>query len=185
MVVINWNNLLDSYLKSEGFSRSESDNCVYVKVTDTSVTILIIWVDDIIIASSSAECLAEVKQKLSSRFKMKDLGVLSWFLGIEFTCEKNEIIMSQSKYIEKILAKFNMQNCKPRSSPCEMSSNKMNSEESSLVNNKLYREIVGSLVYVMTSTRPDLCYSVTKLSQHLSAAIASDMNTAKHVLRYL
>ena len=65
-----------------------------------------------------------------------------------------------------------------------MSSNKRNSEESPLVTNKVYREIVGNLVYVMSSTRPGLCYSVTKLSQHLSAPTAYDLNIAKHVLRY-
>ena len=84
------------------------------------------------------------------------------------------------KYTE-ILVNSNKQNCKPRSSPCEMSSNKRNSEESPLVNNKFYRELAGRLLYVTTLTIPGLCYSVTKLSQHLSAPTAYDLNTAKHV----
>ena len=181
----NWNHVLDSYLTSEGFARSKSDNCVYVKTTNKSTTILIIWVDDIIIASSNLESLTEVKRNLASRFKMKDLGVLSWFLGIEFTCGNGTIKMSQTKYIERILARFNMKNCKPRSSPCEVSSNKICSDDSAPVDSRVYREIVGSLVYVMTCTRPDLSFSVTKLSQHLSAPTVTNLKTAKHVLRYL
>ena len=68
---------------------------------------------------------------------------------------------------------------------CEMNSSKVSEESSTPADNRLYREIIGSLVYIMTATRPDLCYSVTKLSQHLSAPTVSHMNTAKHVLRYL
>jgi DNA-dependent RNA polymerase auxiliary subunit epsilon len=178
----NWNSLLHSYLTNEGFIQSKSDNCVYIKVNNNSITILIIWVDDIMIASNSTESLTEVKKNLSDRFQMKDLGMLSWFLGIEFTCEKEVIKMSQTKYIEAVLRRFRMEDCKPRSSPCETVS--LN-EESETVDSRLYREIVGSLVYIMTSTRPDLCYSVTKLSQYLSAPTVVHLNTAKHVLRYL
>ena len=64
----NWNSVLHSYLTSEGFIQSKSDNCVYIKVTNNSITILIIWVDDIIIASSSTDSLTEVKKNLSDRF---------------------------------------------------------------------------------------------------------------------
>lgn len=102
------------------------------------------------------------------------------------TCKEGVIKMSQTKYIENILSRFEMENCKPRSSPCEtMILNKDTPEESAPVDSRLYREIVGSLVYIMTSTRPDLCYSVTKLSQYLSAPTVVHLNTAKHVLRYL
>ena len=130
---------------------------------------MIIWVDDIIVALNYTITLKNVKGDLSKRFQIKDMGKLSCFLGIEFACKEGMIEMNQTKHTERVLSRFNMQNCKPRSTPCEMNSSK---------NNRLYREIIGSLVYIMTATRPDLCYSVTKLSQHLSPPTGSHMNTA-------
>ena len=182
----NWNNVLHSYLMSKGFNQSQVDTCVYTRIgDDMSVVILIIFVDDIIIASSSVEVLSKVKEDLGRTFKMKDLGVLSYFLGIVFSCEGHSIQMNQSKYIEKILLRFGMKDCKPRSTPCEMDAGKIMNDDSEPVDGRLYREIVGSLVYVMTATRPDLCFIVTKLSQYLAKPNASHMNVAKHVLRYL
>ena len=104
--------MLDSYLTSEGFIQSESDSCVYVKTAKSTITILISWVDDILVASNSTDSLTEVKGNLGDRFQMKDLGVLSWFLGKEFICKENTIKMRQTKYKHKILSRFKMQNCK-------------------------------------------------------------------------
>ena len=71
--------------------------------------------------------------------------------------------MNQSRYIEKILSKFSMADCKPRSSPCEMDITKT-SDEVDLIESKLYCEIIGSLIYIMIATRSDICYTVTQLS---------------------
>lgn len=180
----NWNGVLHSYLISDGFTQSQSDTCVYTKISNDSMTILIIWVDDIIIASNCQENLVNVKANLSKRFKMKDLGKLSYFLGIDFVCKDDSIEMNQTKYIEKMLLKFAMQDAKPRSTPCEVSV-KADTESEEPVDNRLYREMVGSLVYVMTATRPDLSFVVTKLSQCLATPTTSNMIMVKHVLRYL
>ena len=99
----NWNSLLHTYLVSEGFKQSQADYYVYTKITDDSLTVIVIWVDDLIIASNSMNTLMNVKRNLGVRFKMKDLGRLSWFLGLEFNCE------------DGVLRKFNMENCNPRS----------------------------------------------------------------------
>ena len=116
---------------------------------------------------------------------MRDLGELSWFLGIQFECEGNVIKMNQSRYIEKLLSKFNMDNCKPRATPCELGINKICEEESEPTDNRLFREIIGSLIYVMTCTRPDICFIVSKLSQYLAKPTISHLTMAKHVLKYL
>ena len=79
-----------------------------------------------------------------------------------------------------------MTDCKPKPTPCVLGLGKLTEEESpELVDPRLYRAIVGSLIYVMTGTRPDLCYIVTKLSQKMSKPNQADLSTAKHVLRYL
>ena len=73
--------------------------------------------------------------------------------------------MSQKRYFEKVLKKFGLENCKPRKSPCDEGLDKEPDNSPPLSDPKLYREIVGSLIYAMTATRPDLSYVVTKLSQ--------------------
>jgi hypothetical protein len=117
---------------------------------------------------------------------MKDLGRLNWFLGIRFVFDGQCIRLNQHQYVTKMLAKFNMSDCKPKSIPCDLGFDKeICSDSKELADSKLYREIVGSLIYIMSCTRPDLCYVVTKLSQHMSSPTEAHLNLAKHVLRYL
>ena len=100
---------------------------------------------------------------------MKDLGKLSWFLGTNFKCNEDSIEMGQRQYTDKILSKFKMTDCKPKSTPCALGVEKGSDEGSHELNDpKLYRAIVGSLIYVLTGTRPDLCYIVTRLSQNMA-----------------
>ena len=180
----NWNNLLHSHLIEDGFSQSPADPCVYTRHAKDEKTVMIVWVDDIIIASNKQSTLNSVKEYLSQRYQMKDLGEISWFLGIQFSREATSYKMNQSKYIENILARFQMSDCKPRSTPCEMSGKPM-VEDTEPTDAKRYREIVGSLIYVMTTTRPDVCYAVTKLAQHMANPFKVHETMAKHVLRYL
>jgi hypothetical protein len=181
-----WNNVLHEILLSLKFEQSLCDNCVYVRNFNDSVTIIIIWVDDIIISAPTLEKVNCVKSALSDRFKMKDLGQLKWFLGIEFNFSNNCIEMNQTKYIEKILSKFRMTECHPKSIPCDMSVNSIGPDSSKELDDpKLFREIVGSLIYIMTCTRPDICYAVTKLSQNLSRPSFADLNLSKFTLKYL
>ena len=109
----NWNNMLHKHLIDENFEHSLADPCVYYIITEESVTIIIIWVDDIIIAASSESLVNKFKRSLSQKFKMKDLGILSWFLAVEFKWENGCIEMTQSRNLEKILKRFKMSDCKP------------------------------------------------------------------------
>ena len=182
----NWNNILHSHLIEEGFTQSLSDPCLYTRNTDVVTMIVIIWVDDIIIGCNNDDVRDRFKERLSQLFSMKDLGQIAYFLGIQFEREGNFVTMHQSQFIKKILQKFGMENCRPRSTPCEINANKpCENEGSEPADSTLYRSIVGSLIYLMTATRPDLCYVVTRLSQHMSSPTLDDFTRAKHVLRYL
>ena len=156
---------------------------MYIQNVHDQISIILLWVD-ILIASKTEAHLIQVKTRLNSRFKMTDLGQLSWFLGIQFECENNTIKMNQSRYIEKILSKFGMANCKPRSNPCEIDIMKT-SDEVDLIEIKPYREIIGSLIYITVATRPDICYTVTIWSLDLAKPNSFHLTRAKHVLRYL
>ena len=126
------------------------------------------------------------KNLLKSNYKMTDLGNLHWFLGINFTCSEGYIAMDQTKYIQKLLQKFNMTESFPINTPCDQSLvNTSDIESNELTDPKLYREIVGSLIYIMTATRPDIAFAVTKLSQFMSKPTKAHLNAARRVLRYL
>lgn len=87
----NWN-MLHEHFAQDGFVQSLADPCVYVKTTESGHVVAIVWVDDIIIAGSNTDVLKEANDSLMVRFKMKDLGVLTWFLGIQLKCKGDCIV---------------------------------------------------------------------------------------------
>lgn len=183
----NWNNLLHSYLLQEGFTQSQVDYCVYTRFMQNEKVVMVVWVDDMMVAACSIRTLTSTKKILCNRFRMKDLGKLHNFLGIEFVHEVDCIRMNQSKFLCKILEKYGMANSKPRSTPYEPDVCKTCDSDSNCepVDAKLYRGIVGSLIYAMTATRPDLSFIVTKLSQYMANPNSNHLTAAKHVLRYI
>ncbi|XP_057299273.1 uncharacterized protein LOC130629914 [Hydractinia symbiolongicarpus] len=165
------------------YGKAQTKQCGYTIV-------LLVWVDDIIITSSKDELLNTVKIQLKNRFNMKDLGTLSSFLGIDFERGIDYVTMSQSRYLKNVLIRFSLNDCKPRNTPCEQNPaayilDETSDTEKTDNDTKLYRQMVGSIVYAMTCSRPDLSYVVTKLSQHLSKPENSDCIMLKHVFRYI
>ena len=181
----NWNATLHNHLKDNGFVQSIADPCLFIKFVNGEIIYLLVWVDDIVLASSDPQLMASTKLHLSQEFKMKDLGQLNHFLGIDFNRSNGQISMSQEEYIEKILKKFGMSDCKPRGTPCEANPNAYENEGDEAVDQTLYRQMIDSLIYAMVCTRPDLSYAVTKLSQHLACPTTADLTMLKHVFRYL
>ncbi|CAB4024008.1 Hypothetical predicted protein, partial [Paramuricea clavata] len=102
----NWNRVLDGYLISDGFVRNPVDHCVYQKQTGGDIVIVVIWVDDLIIASNNTDKISQFKENMKSKFRMKDLEEISYFLGISFKQESGVIKMNQKRYIQKILDRF-------------------------------------------------------------------------------
>ncbi|KAL9966545.1 hypothetical protein ACROYT_G024633 [Oculina patagonica] len=158
----NWNHVLHCFLQENDFVESPVDNCVYTKQVGSGLVAMLVWVDDIIIAASDMVLLSKTKEMLNKRFHMKDLGRLSYFLGIHFEQGDGFVKMDQKRYISKVLERFEMSDGKPKPTPSEQ---KFEFGSENPVDPKRYREAVGSLVYAMTCTRPDICWVVTKLSQ--------------------
>ena len=156
----NWHSLLHQYLKEMNFIQSNADPCVFIQKVAGGTTILSVWVDDIIIASSSKELMDNAKNKLRDRFNMKDLGEISSFLGIDFQRTNQTITMSQSRFLKEVLTRFGFDQCRPRTTPCEFNPNSYHANDEIQANNadsiRKYRQMVGGLVYSMTCTRPDL-----------------------------
>ena len=118
---------------------------------------------------------------LAEQFKMKDLGQLKHCLGIDFDFSDECIKMSQEKYINKILQRFNMSECRVRDTPCEQKLEYSN-DAVKMTDIRMYREAVGSLIYLTTCTRPDLSFVVSRLSQYLAEPTEEQWVTVKHVL---
>ena len=180
----NWNNTLHQFFTANELAQSRVDPCVYFRKSDNSfIAIVVVWVDDLIIGARDSSLMEEIKSLLKSRFRMKDLGPLKYFLGIEFVQENGAIKLSQTRYIKKLLGKFGMLDSRPRATPCEAKPEIVNADSHPL--NVKYREVVGSLIYLMTCTRPDISWTVTRLSQKLENPGPAEWVMLKHVLRYL
>ena len=181
-----WHATLTDFMKSQGLRQCEMDKCIFVKHTKHSTLLVLIWVDDLIVAASDANILNTFKSNFSKAFQCKELGVLAWFLGIEFKVSKNVISMNQSLYVSNILQRFNETNCTPRNVPVDPSVYQLLEQPSELYSNPTrFRELVGSLIYLMTGTRPDIAFIVTLLSRFMNHPTKMQMIIARGVLKYL
>ena len=114
-----WYKKFDSFMHIIGFKRCEADHCCYVKSFDNSYLILLLYVDDMLIAGSSIEEINNLKKQLSKQFAMKDLGAAKQILGMRIIRDKanGTLKFSQSEYVKKVLSKFNMNEAKLVSTP--------------------------------------------------------------------
>ncbi|BES90199.1 Hydra magnipapillata [Nesidiocoris tenuis] len=178
-----WYKKLHHALVEMGFKPTPSDPCLYVKQKGKDMTLLGVYVDDLILTSTNEKLIVEIKKKLNEKFKTKDLGILNYCLGIEFECKEDYIKLSQKKYISDLLTKFKMENCKPVSTPQEtrLKLNKPQTPDEKLP----FRSLIGSLMYLAIATRPDIAHSVSFLSQFNQDHAEDHWKAAKRILRYL
>ena len=146
---------------------------------------LVLYVDDLLIIGED-HLIRKCKQELIAEFNMKDLGILYYFLGLEVCQKENYIFLNQGKYIVDLLTKFGMMDCRPASTPMELNLHKLkdNMIESKPADSTLYRQRIGSLMYLV-NTRPNICYATNTLSDFISAPKKIHLTTTKHIFRYL
>src|SRR3954471_24625069 len=164
------------------FIRSQFDHYVYFRFRPgNSFVILLLYVDDILIASNNVEDVMRVKTELNKEFDMKDLGAASRNLGIDIRRDrkKSKLCLSQEPYLRKILEKFGMSNSKPVMTPTnpqfKLSIDQCpnTNVERAYMNRIPYANIVGSLMYAMVCTRPDIAYEVSLVSWSWKGSLAS------------
>jgi hypothetical protein len=123
---------------------------------------------------------------LKTEFKVNDMGELNWLLGIQIIFTDDGITLSQTTLIDKILNRFSMQDCKPVSTPIDPNHRlKAIEVDEQGTDTTAYQQIIGSLMYLVIGTRPDLAYTITDLSQFNSSPSIMHLTAAKRVLRYL
>eukprot|EP00253_Pinus_taeda_P004535 PITA_04535 len=179
-----WYMKIDQYLTDHGFQRSPSDANLYIKHTSDDILFVVVYVDDLIITGSSTHLIHGIKQDLFSTFDMTDLGLLHYCLGVEVWQTENNIFLSQSKYAKNLVDRVRMQDCKPTTTPMEPGLKLSAQSSSPLVDETLFRELVGSLIY-LTATRPDISFVVSYISCFMLAPKANHWIAAKRVLRYV
>ncbi|XP_047148767.1 uncharacterized mitochondrial protein AtMg00810-like, partial [Vigna umbellata] len=163
---------------------SKSDHSLFTKRIGTSFTALLVYVDDIVLAGNSLEEINSIKELLHNKFRIKDLGELKYFLGLEVARSKKGIHLCQRKYTLDILEETGMEGCKPSTTPFLRDTSPLYKLDSQLDDPGPYRRLIGKLLY-LTNTRPDLCYTINLLSQFMQFPTEHHYRAAQHVLRYL
>jgi hypothetical protein len=182
-----WYSELNSFLIQMGFIRSLADEALYMRKD----LWILVYVDDLFITGLPLQ-IAEIKSQLSGRFKMKDLGHLSLFLGMEVIQKRDSLFLSQSQYLLRILEEFHMDDCDPVTTPfppgIQLSSLPLDEQDGrpiGIQDQEGYRRLIGSLLYAATHTRPDFAFAIGLLSRFLHAPGSQHWQAAKHLLRYI
>ncbi|KAL6327640.1 hypothetical protein AAG906_022203 [Vitis piasezkii] len=188
-----WNIIFNEAIKSYGFEQNLGEPCVYKQIGGDKVVFLVLYVDDILLIGNDVESLSKVKNWLASQFQMKDLGEASYILGIQMTRDrKNRLLaLSQAAYIDKVLVKFAMENSKKGNLPSRhgVHLSKEQCPKTPQDEEKMrrvpYASAVGSLMYAMLCTRPDICFAVGVVSRYQSNPGLDHWVAVKHILKYL
>ena len=184
-----WNENINAFLCSQGFQRCKADSCLYTKRNGSSLIIVCLYVDDLIIAFNDLEQVSQLKRALSTQYKMTDLGVLSWCLGMRVTRPTPDSFkIDQARYSMNMLSKFKMANCKPCPSPAQpgliltkASTTEKNEELKAIP----YRSAVSTLMYLALSTRPDLSNAVRVTARYCNHFGRDHWQAVKRIMRYV
>ena len=179
-----WFEKLRGALVAWGFQNSVSDTSLFYTHKNGNLLLLLVYVDDILIMGDSSEDIQQVITDLSHQFAIKNLGTVSYFLGFEVRRTSSQLHLCQSKYAADLLLQTNMAHSKPCSTPMILNNNLSLTDSVAFDQPSLYRSTASALQY-LTLTRPDLAFSVNKLSQILKAPTVTHWGACKRILRYV
>ena len=166
-----------------GYRQCNGDHTVFYRHSTEKITILAVYVDDIIITGDDAVEITRVKSCLSKAFEVKDLGQLRYFLGIEVARSRKGIVLSQRKYILDLLNDMGMMECRAAPTPVDQNQ-KVTAQSGELVDKERYQRLVGRLLY-LCHTRPDIAYAVGVVSRYMHEPREGHMDAVHRILRYL
>jgi hypothetical protein len=188
-----WYQTLSCGLAEVGFTKSQSDPAVFFKRTGAELAVLAIHVDDSTLAGTSQDFLIQIKDDISKKFKLTNLGPILWLLGIAITRDEanRTLSLSQQAYIESILRRYNFTDCKPLSMPMDPNSQLTKDQspktiaEASKMKNVPYRKAIGLLNWLAVGTKLDISFAVGNLAQFMQNPGEAHWEAAKRVFRYL
>ncbi|CAL1397374.1 unnamed protein product [Linum trigynum] len=179
-----WFSKLTDKLQQVGYSQSRADHSLFYKVTDSSYTCILIYVDDLLVGGNDLAAIQELKGFLHSEFSIKDLGVLRFFLGMEVARNNNGIHLSQRKYALEIIEEANLLDSRPVTTPMDYKTHLTSICEVPFDDPELYRTLVGKLIY-LTTTRPDISFATQQVSQFMGSPSVQHFKAVQRILRYL
>ena len=188
-----WYYKFHKIISSFSFVINRADDCIYHKFSGSKYIFLVLYVDDILLATNDLNLLCDTKKFLSNNFEMKDLGNASYVLGIEIYRDrpKNILGLAQKCFIEKLLQRYSMQNCKllytsiAKGDKLSLNQCPKNPLEIQEVKKFTYALVVGSPMYVQVCSRPDIAYIVGLFDRYMCNPSIAHWKAAKKVLRYL
>lgn len=186
-----WNNTLNTKLTASGYSRSLADPCLYIKKEGNREVYVLVYVDDILVVYRNKSDLDYLDKVLQEEFEITGDDEEIYFLGMHITNKNGQVTLNQELYIKNMVSKFGMENSKPISTPVAdgvhySKEDEANTEEEKKeMEDKPYRSVVGSLIYAMIGTRPDIAYAVGLASRYLHNPGKKHWLLAKRILAYL
>ncbi|XP_042983258.1 uncharacterized protein LOC122312662, partial [Carya illinoinensis] len=179
-----WYERLSGFLIEKGFSRGKIDTTLFIKYENDDILLIQIYVDDIIFGATNENMCQVFAKTMQEEFEMSMMGELTFFLGLQIKQTKSGTFINQSKYIKELLKKFGMENAKEIGTPMSPSTKLDKDESGKPVDSKIYRGMIGSLLY-LTASRPDIMFSVCLCARFQSSPKESHLIAVKRILRYL
>eukprot|EP00253_Pinus_taeda_P036216 PITA_36216 len=179
-----WYSRIDFYLLENEFDKCEGEPTVYIKEKDGKILIVVLYIDDVIFTGNDDYLIKNFKSVMKEEFEMTDMGLLRYFLGIEVDQNENGIFISQARYVNEVLERFNMQEFMAAITPMVMGLKLSKEDSSKDFDPSLYKSIVGSLMY-LTTTRPDIMFAVSLISRFVERPKEAHWQAAKRILRYV
>ena len=179
-----WFAKFSSTVSRLGYSLSFYDSTLFLCRTGKGIILLLLYVDDMIITGDDLSEIQELKDFLSQNFEMKDLGHLSYFLGLKITSSDDGFYLTQAKYTSALLSRVGLTYHKIVDTPIELNAHLTPSSREQLSDPTLYRQLVSSLVY-LTVTQLNISYTVHQVSQFMSAPQSTHYAAVLRILRYL
>ncbi|KAG7547402.1 GAG-pre-integrase domain [Arabidopsis suecica] len=179
-----WFDKFSSFLLEFGFFCSQSDPSLFVYIKNKDIILLLLYVDDMAITGNNSTALSNLLEALNKQFRMKDMGKLHYFLGIQAHYHSGGLFLSQHKYTEDLLIVASMADCAPMPTPLPLQLNKVPAQDETFSNPTYFRSLAGKLQY-LTLTRPDIQFAVNYVCQKMHAPTVSDYNLLKRIIRYI
>jgi hypothetical protein len=166
------------------FIQSSYDPSLFIQRTSKGIVILLVYVDDIVITGSDQEAINTIQKLLHSTFHMKDLGQLTYFLGLEVQFQQKGIFVNQHKYTQDLIQLAGLANATAVDTPMEVNVKLRRDEGELLADPTLYRKLVGSLIY-LTITRPDISFAVHTVSRFMQNPRHLHLSAVHRIIKYL
>ncbi|KAG7584438.1 Ribonuclease H-like superfamily [Arabidopsis suecica] len=179
-----WFLKFSSTICAMGFQSTHSDHTLFTRLADGVFVVILVYVDDIIIASSCDSVVPVLISQLEQAFKLRNIGAPQYFLGLEIARSSKGISICQRKYVLELLVETGFLGCKPSSIPMEPNHSLHKDDTPLIPDPEHYRKLIGKLLYLCT-TRPDISFAVGKLCQFSSAPREVHLQAVYKVLRYL